>query len=215
MKVALIAGASGAIGKELLTILLNSNSYEKVIAVSRRPLIVNHPILENRVVDFDDVENQFVNDRVDDVFITLGTTIKKAGSKENFLKVDYDYVMLVAKVARNCGASRILVVSSVGANASSSNFYLNTKGRMEEGVCNSGIEGVYIFRPSLLVAKRDEFRLGEKISEWLSLIINPLMLGKLRRYRSIKVRKVAHAMYDAAQNIEEGRFIIESEEMNR
>jgi uncharacterized protein YbjT (DUF2867 family) len=213
MKTAVIAGATGAIGKVLLERLLESNSYSRIVALTRRPLNEKNPKLENVITSFGDESISDVIGKADDVFVTLGTTMKKAGSKSAFATVDYGHVVFLSDMAKRTGASRFLVVSSVGANAGSSNFYLSTKGRMEQSIMASGIPGIYIFRPSLLVARREESRPGEDMAILISKITDFLMVGPLRRYKSIAAEKVAMAMLNAAQNMPMGHFIIQSEEM--
>ncbi len=215
MKKALIAGSTGAVGSKLLHLLLDSGVYEKVIAVVRRPLNLSHPRLDYRIVDFDNPDYESFTDDVDDVFVTLGTTIKKAGTKENFVKVDYDYVMMIANLAKKLHAQKFLVVSSLIANTRSSNYYMGTKGRMEVELQKYGFKSLCIFRPSLLIADRDEFRFGEKAGEWLFKLLNPLLVGRLRKYRSVKVEEVALAMYSVAQKMTSGINIIERDEMER
>jgi len=213
MKTALIAGATGLIGQSLLHTLLDSKHYIKVIALVRRPLnIENAKLLESRI-DYDNISELSINNKIDDVFCCLGTTIKTAGSQEAFTKVDYTYVVELAKWARKNNCQQFSAVSSVGATSKSSNFYLQTKGQMEDAITSLDLPAVHIFRPSLLLGKRNEFRLGEKVSEKLMLLFNPLMKGKLRKYKAIQAKDVAIAMYNKAQMGVNDIFIYEGAEI--
>ncbi|MCU4175590.1 NAD(P)H-binding protein [Carboxylicivirga sp. N1Y90] len=213
MKTALIAGATGLIGQAILKQLLDCKRYHKVIALVRRPLDLNHPKLEELEIDFNQVDNFKASEAVTDVFCCLGTTIKTAGSKEAFTKVDYTYVVELANWAKQNGSQLFSVVSSVGATPNTSNFYLLTKGKMETEVSSIGLETVHIFRPSLLIGKRNEFRFGEKVSEVLMTLFQPLLVGRFRKFRAIKANEVALAMCKRAQSEEKGKFIFEGDQI--
>lgn len=213
MKSAMIVGASGLVGGLLLELLLDADEYSQLFVVGRRSLNRKHPKIKEKIIDFDKISKLDINERIDDLFITLGTTIKKAGSKAEFYKTDHDFVVNFAEWAQTKGVNKILIVSSMGANHNSGNFYLKTKGEMEISVLQIGIESVFIFRPSLLVGARKEFRLGEKFGAWVMKIINPLLTGKYRRYRSINASQVALAMYHTAQTKGTKHYIMESDEM--
>ncbi len=213
MKTALIAGASGLVGQSLLQLLLQSDYYSKVIAVVRRPSLDKHPMLEETIINFEQINNFQTPLKVDDVFCCLGTTIKAAGSQEAFTKVDHTYVVELAQWTEKQKCRLFSVISSVGANTKTNNFYLRTKGQMEREVSSLNIPSIHIFRPSLLLGKRNEFRLGEKISMKLMPLFNPLMLGRLRKYRAISAKEVAQAMHDQAQNQQNGQMIYEGAEI--
>jgi uncharacterized protein YbjT (DUF2867 family) len=213
MKTALIAGASGLIGQSLLQQLLQSDQYNNVIALVRRPSLDKQPKLEEVVLDFEQI-NRFQTDlKVDDVFCCLGTTIKSAGSQEAFTKVDHTYVFELARWAQDHQCRLFSVISSVGAAPSTSNFYLRTKGQMETDVMALKIPSIHIFRPSLLLGQRKEFRLAEKLSEKLMRVINPLLCGSFRKYRAIRAEAVAQAMYNRAQSQSDGTSIYEGAEI--
>ncbi len=213
MKTALIAGATGLIGQSLLKILLSGKHYSKVIALTRRPLHIEHKKLLVLNIDFNRIANFKVEDKVEDVFCCLGTTIKTAGSQEAFTKVDYTYVVQLAQWAKHNKCQQFSVISSVGASVQTTNFYLKTKGNMENAISELALPGIHIFRPSLLLGHRKEFRLGEKISEKLMLLFNPLLGGKLKKYRAIKADSVALAMYNKSQLNRNGTFIYEGDEI--
>lgn len=197
-KVALIAGASGLIGSQLLPLLLNCGRYAKVISVGRRPLPLMHPLLVQRTLDFDRLEEHRLSLIADDVFCCLGTTMRQAGSKEAFYKVDFLYVVKLAALTAANFAAQLLVVSAMGADASSRFYYNHVKGEMEDAVRQTPFRAVHIFRPSLLLGPRPEKRLGEQVGAVVLKLVRPLLLGPLRRYRAIEAQAVAQAMLNAA-----------------
>lgn len=196
-KTALIAGATGLVGSYLLRMLLQSDRYSKVIAVVRKPIEIQDPKLEQKIIDFDKlaVTPGLI---ADDVFCCLGTTLKKAGSKEKFYQVDYTYVVELAKATSRQFATQFLVVSSMGANKNSSFFYNRVKGEMEEAITKLSFTAVHIFRPSLLTGNRQETRMGEKVGEIVMGGLKFAMLGPLKKYRAIPARTVAKAMLQMA-----------------
>lgn len=212
-KTALIAGATGLIGNELLHVLMDAPEYKKVYALVRRPLDINHPKLMEVVVDFDRLFDYKHDFAVDDVFICLGTTIKKAKTQEEMYKIDVDYPVEIGRIAKECGAKHYLVVSSMNADSKAKLFYPRMKGELEEKIQNVGFEKLSIFRPSLLLGDRKEFRLGEEIGAFLSKGLTFLFVGSLRKYKAIQGKTVAKAMYKAAQEKEQGERIFASEEI--
>lgn len=211
-KTALIAGATGLVGGYCLRMLLQSNQYARVIALVRTPLELQHPKLEQKVIDFDRLATT-PGLIADDIFCCLGTTIKKAGSKEAFYNVDYTYVVELAKVTSQQFARQFLVVSAMGADAGSVIFYNRVKGEMEEAVTKFPFTAVHIFRPSLLLGDRPETRPGEKVGEILMSVFKPVMLGPLRKYRAVPARSVAKAMLLLALDNGGGVQIHESDQI--
>jgi uncharacterized protein YbjT (DUF2867 family) len=210
-KKALLIGATGLTGTECLKLLLNDDFYSGVEIWVRRPTGISHPKLIENVIDFDKI-HQIENLKADHVFCCLGTTIGKAGSQENFYKIDHDYVLACAKVAERSQAGKFLYISSIGANIASGNFYLRTKGQVEESLSQLIIPSVVIFRPSMLLGNRKEFRLGERIGKAIMTVFQFLMIGSLRKYRGIQASQVANAMIVEAKSTENGGFrIIESD----
>ncbi len=194
MRTALIAGASGLVGGFLLRQLLELPEYGRVVSLGRRPLALTHPKLVQVTVDFAALEKVTADLRCDDAFCCLGTTIKRAGSQENFRAVDHAAVLAVAWAARRNGAARFFVVSSLGANAQSRVFYNRVKGETEEALEVLDFQTLGIFRPSLLLGPRAEKRLGERVGAALMWVAEPLLLGSLRQYRAIQAEVVARAM---------------------
>lgn len=194
MATALIAGASGLVGSFLLEQLLESSEYDRVIALVRRPLERTHPKLRQVTSDFAALEKTTADLGCADAYCCLGTTIRRAGSRENFRAVDHAAVLAFAWAARRNGAQRFFFVSSLGADAASRIFYHRVKGETEEALEVLGFPTLGIFRPSLLLGPRPEFRLGERISAMILWLAEPLLLGRLRPYRAISAEVVARAM---------------------
>jgi len=194
---ALVAGASGLIGGYLLDELLERPQWKSISSLVRRPSGRHHEKLTEFVADFEHLQNAKLPD-IDDAFIALGTTIKTAGSQEAFRQVDFDAILAVGRRARAAGAKRLVVVSSIGADATAKNFYLRVKGETEEALEKLGFTELHLLRPSMLYGPREESRPGERIGIALSRVIAPTLLGPLRPYRPIHAQKVAQAMVGCA-----------------
>ena len=187
----LILGASGLIGRLLILELLQKSN--KVIAILRNDEDLPNEV-EKLIINFDEFINNGQLPNCDKIFICIGTTIKKAGSKEEFVKVDYTYAYEFAKKAFEVNASEIHLVSSVGADSKSNNFYLKTKGQIEDAILELNFEYTKIYRPSLLIGERSETRLLEKLGQLISPLFNSFFLGAMKKYRSIDAKKVARSM---------------------
>lgn len=210
MKVALLAGSTGLIGKQLLEILLNDPEYHRVIAISRRPLGISNPKLDNIISDFSDLESLKSRLKADNVFCCLGTTMKTAKSKEAFYKVDFTYPHTLARLSHELGAKQYLLVSALGADKNSSIFYNKVKGEVEEAIGKIGFVSYHIFRPSLLLGPRTENRSGEEAAKIFYRIFGFLIPEK---YQAIDSAKVARAMVHFARQEQEGKFIHESKSL--
>ncbi len=185
-------------GGHLLRLLLTSERYSQVISIGRHDLPLIHPKLEQQVVDFENIKSYAATLAVDDVFCCLGTTIKKAGSKEIFYKVDHNYVVQLAQSTAKKGAAQFLVVSAMGADSGSLVFYNKVKGEMERDVQQQPFNAVHIFRPSLLLGEREEQRTGEEFASKVMTPLSKLMIGPLEKYKPIEAETVANAMLAAA-----------------
>lgn len=196
---ATIIGSTGLIGTHLLNLLINNPDYSTVRILIRRPVEFSHPKLEKKLVDFNDMESfRLALEGTEVIFCCIGTTMKKMkGDKEAYRKIDYDIAIHAAQLGKACGCEKFVLVSAVGADRSSRNFYLKLKGETEEGVQASGIESVYILRPSLLIGNRKEFRAGEKLATWLMPLFAFLLPA---RYRPVKASDVAKAMVNAVKD---------------
>jgi uncharacterized protein YbjT (DUF2867 family) len=213
IKTALVIGSTGLIGSQLVDLLLASEHYEKVLIFVKRDSEKSHLKLEQHIINFDAPETYQHLVKGDDLFCTIGTTIKKAGSQSAFRKVDYEYPIAFSKIAKTNNIKQFLIVSSLGANKDSNNFYLTTKGEMEAELAKANFETTVIVRPSLLLGQRSEFRLGEKISAFFSKGFSFLLFAKLKKYRPIESSTVAIAMYLLAQSNVKGYTIYESDEL--
>ena len=212
-KSALIAGSTGLIGSELLQDLLDGKEYDKVVAIVRRSLEIQHPKLEEKIVDFDKLGEYNDIFAVDDVFCCLGTTIKKVKTKEAMWKIDVEYPVEIANLASSNGAKKFLLVSSMNADPNSPIFYSKMKGKLEEEIKRIPFESVAIFRPSLLLGERQEFRLGERIAAAIFTSVPFLFAGPFKKYKAIEGKTVAAAMYKAAQHHNAGITIFPSEQI--
>src|SRR6056300_475623 len=194
----LVIGSTGLIGKKLIFELAKKDS--DVIAITRRS-ISNFPEKVSLLdINFDNFLENGSLPSCDHIYICLGTTIKKAGSQSEFKKVDFDYCVSFANKAREAGATKISLVSSVGANPYSKNFYLKIKGEVEEEIKKIDFQYINIFRPSLLLGSREENRFLEKIGQNLSSFINFFLIGSLRKYRGIKSSNVSYCLANYKQS---------------
>lgn len=193
-RTAILLGAGGLTGGYCLQYLLGSDSYDRVKIIVRKSLNIQHPKLETIIVNFDKPETYTDHLSGSDIFCCLGTTIRKAGSQEAFKKVDHDYPLQLAKIARQNGVNQFILMSSLGANAGSSNFYMKTKGELELALEKLEFNSLIIVRPSMLLGSRKEFRLGELIGQFFMLLFYPLFLGTFKKYRPIHAKKVAQKM---------------------
>lgn len=214
-RTALVVGATGLIGGHVVKLLLASPLYERVRVVARRKPALEDPKLDAVTVDFERLGEHAVEIAGDDVFCCLGTTIAKAGSQQAFARVDRDYPVEIARLARANGARQFLLISSVGADAKSANYYLRTKGDVEAAVSTLRYESVQILRPSLLLGERPEFRWKEKLSEPLARLFSVVMLGPLAKYRPIEGSAVASAMVAVAKQRAPGIHIIEGRSLRK
>lgn len=208
---ALIAGATGLTGQSLVSLLTKTDYYNSLHIIGRRPYGFEHAKIKSYVADFENILDFKPEGMINDVYICLGTTMKKAGSKEEFRKVDYGYVTQIGEWAKNHNVERLAVISSIGASSSSKNYYLKAKGDMEDFLAGLNLPRLVILRPSLLLGKREEFRLAEKVS---SVVLKPLknmMTGFMRKYRPVETSTVANAMFRSLISAEEGVTVVDNE----
>jgi uncharacterized protein YbjT (DUF2867 family) len=200
MKKAILFGSSGFVGSYLLSELLNNDDYDQVTAVVRKDLNINHPKLKTLIGDYQSLLGLKDNLEADEVFITLGTTKKHTPDQVEYYRVDHDYPVLAAKIARENGAKSVFLLTAVGANPDSGIFYVKTKGETERDIIALDFEHTHIFRPSILMGNRKEHRPMEKAIIRIWSVLNPLFIGKLNRSKGIKGQDVAKAMNNAAKN---------------
>ncbi len=211
--IALVAGASGLIGRQLVRLLLDSGRYAEVKALVRKPLGIDHARLSEIRYDFHHPDPSLI--RADVVFCCLGTTIKKAGSREAFREVDEIFSLQVAEAGLANGASRFHIVTAMGADSRSFFLYNRVKGDVEEGLKRLGYPVLHIYRPSLLLGAREERRIGEKIAAGVMGLLQPLLSGPLLKYRAIEASRVARAMLALSASPQQGVFIHSSADLQR
>jgi uncharacterized protein YbjT (DUF2867 family) len=210
MKTAIVAGASGLIGSYLLDILLESGQYDQVKALVRQKLNKEHPLLKQVIVDYEDLQPEAV--KGDHVYCCLGTTIKKAGSRAAFRKVDYEYPMHLARATHKNGAQQCALVSAMGANMKSLFFYNRVKGKLEVDLKTIPFDTLCIFRPSMLLGPRNEFRFGEEAGKKIMQGLRFLLPSNTK---AIHASQVAAAMVDQMNRHELGTHIIPSGRMQK
>ena len=209
----LLLGASGLIGSHCLQILLDDERFTRVLALVRKPLAITHPKLIQIIVDFDKLDNYASEIKAEAVLSTLGTTLRKAGSSVKFTKVDYEYQLKVAEIARRNGATTFVLLSSLGADKKSVVLYTKVKGEVEDAISKLGYEKVIILRPSILLGDRTESRPGEAVGQWMAKQMPFLFAGPLARYKGIPAETVAQAMVNAVQKPYNGVGIVENLEI--
>ena len=200
---AVVLGASGLTGGLLVNELLNDKDYITVRVLVRKTLTIIHPKLQQQIVDFNDKDDLSKKmDEGDVIFSCIGTTQKKVnGDKNLYEKIDHDIPITAAEIGISHHFKKFLIISAVGANENSSNFYLRLKGKTENSLKRFPFESLSIFQPSLLNGKRKETRKGEQIAETVMDLLSFLMLGPLQKYRAIGANNVARAMvYESKQN---------------
>ncbi len=213
-KTAIILGATGLTGNALLHQLIESNDYATVKIFGRSSCDTKHPKIKEYIIDLfqlEDYKNDFIADAV---FCCIGTTKAKTPDQETYLKIDYGIPVSAAKLCEHNRIKTFIVISALGADKSSTIFYSRTKGRMEEAVLSNTIENIYILQPSLIGGNREEHRLGELMGKYFMKVINPLFIGKMKKYRSINPETIATCMMYLANNKFEGTRI-ESDEIKK
>jgi uncharacterized protein YbjT (DUF2867 family) len=212
-KTAILFGASGLVGEKVLMRLLSEDKYEKIKIFSRSEISFQHEKISLTQTDFSDFDKIKQDITGNDLFCCLGTTRKKAGSQENFRKIDFDLVLNIAKAAYENQVTNFLVISSVGANAQSRNFYLRTKGEMEKEILQVPFQKTVILRPSLLMGKRKEFRFLESVGKVVFGFLSFLLIGRLRKYKPNYAGDVAAVMVRLA-NVTTSKKIFEPNDIN-
>ena len=213
-RTAVVLGASGLVGGFCLKALVDDPDYTRVLTFGRRelPAQMTRAKVTQRVADLGALSAGDFRG-AQDVFSALGTTIRKAESQAAFRQVDLELPLLAAQQALQAGVENFVVVSSVGADPASKNFYLRTKGELEQQLARLPFRAIHILRPSLLVGKRQEFRLGESIAIALAPLLDLFTLGSLRRYHSIRAETVGRAMMAAAKQGTPGIHLFEYDQI--
>ncbi len=193
-KTALLFGSTGMIGSYLLEELLRNPEYDSVKIFVRKSLSLQHTKLKQIITDFHSLDRISSEMNGDVIFSCLGTTVKNTPSKEGRRFIDYEIPVQLAAIAHTNKIPCMMVVSSVGASADSSNFYLRIKGEMEAAVSKSGVSQIVFMQPSFLLGSRNEVRAGEGLWTFISRIFSPLMFGRMRKYKPIHGLDVARTM---------------------
>lgn len=201
---ALVLGANGLVGLHTVELLLQNEQIQQVYAVSRRGIDIEHPKLIQIKADVDTIAELIQSLNVDCLFSCLGSTRKKTPDIKDYYRVDYVYPLLVADVLHQNGCEIACLVSALGANPESRNFYMRLKGETERDMEKINFTSLHIFRPSLIKGKRNESRFAEDIASGLFKIIDPLLLGNLKKYRSIQAKDIASAMIHVSLGKQKG-----------
>ena len=212
---AVIAGASGLVGGELLQLLLQETYYDEVLILVRKEISLQHKKLVQLIVDFDNLDKVRSGINGHALFCCLGSTKSKTPNLKVYRKIDHDYPVKLAQIAKQNQIPQYHLVSAIGANSKSSNFYTKMKGETEEDIQSVGLKSLHIYQPSLLTGNRKEHRLAERIATKVMKVIDPLLIGGLKKYQSISAATVARAMYKQSLNKEEGVFIHPSDHIKQ
>ena len=215
MKTATIIGSSGMTGTYLFKILLQDKNFETIRLIVRHNTPKRVANMEVMLVDFTDADaykNAIAGSDV--VFCTIGTTQKKVkGDKALYKKIDFDIPVNAARYCKETGCEKFIIVSAVGANSKSGNFYLRLKGEVEDAIKSTGLNKIHIMQPSMLLGHRREKRMGESVAQRIMKLFSFLLVGKLQKYKAIQAKQLAQAMVNVAKNNTEGIFTYQYNEI--
>lgn len=213
----MLIGASGLVGGLTLEMLLKDPEVDHIVLLARTRLPINNPRVIQVIRPLDTLVGLNLKDlgvdRLDAALCAIGSTIKKAGSRSVFKKIDHDYVVNVANLAKNCGALHFGVISALGADRSSHIFYNQVKGEMETSLIGLYFKKLTIIRPSLILGERSEKRFGEQLFVKLSPLINKTLIGSLKKYRGVDGHVIAKYLSQSIHQPAEGAVIIENSEL--
>jgi uncharacterized protein YbjT (DUF2867 family) len=213
-KTAIVIGGTGLVGTELIKILLQDDYYATIIAISRKPVDIMNDRLVQYVIDFEKLNDYKELISANDVYCCLGTTMKVAGSKENFHKIDFGYTVQIAKIVAGNKAEQFILVSSMGANKNSSVYYNKVKGEIEEEIKKLPFTSTIIVRPSLLLGQRKEKRSGEDAAKKISKTFSFAMAGPLKKYKPVQASAVARSMFGYAKKQMKGVHVFTSDKLH-
>ena len=199
-KTALVVGATGAVGREIVRGLCENENYDKIIVWARRELNFSHEKLETQIINFDEIKDMPPRE-IDEIFCALGTTMKQAGSRGQFYKVDVSYPVNIAKWGIASGARRFALISSQGADEQSRFFYLRAKGKAETKIAALGFKSLQIARLPAIKSEREQVRMGEIFTIWLFGLLPKFILTS---YRPMSAKDIAAAVIAAAQTEAKG-----------
>lgn len=210
-KTALIAGGTGLVGRHLVGLLVETKEFDEIKVLVRKGS--THKLKGVSVIelDYDQLSDAKSQLGAEVVFCCLGTTMKKAGSKEQFHRVDFTYPYELATLSLNNGSQQFNIITAAGANANSMFFYNRVKGEVEIAISKLGFHNINIFRPSLLLGQRDDPRIAERIGAAVAKGINPLLFGSFKKHRAIEAETVARAMVNVSLENRNGIQVISSD----
>ncbi|RYY06787.1 MAG: NAD-dependent epimerase/dehydratase family protein [Sphingobacteriaceae bacterium] len=211
----IVAGATGLVGSLLLELLLHHPDISEVLVLSRKQLPIQNQKLKQLVIDFDRLEDYQSEINGDAIFCCLGTTRKKTPDLKIYRKIDHDYPVELAKIGDKNSIPQFHLISSLGANVNSFAFYTKLKGETERDVKATQLPSIYIYQPSFLVGNRSEKRFGERFGMNLFKLINPFLIGRLKKYRSISAEVVAKAMLNEFLKNKTGVFTYPSDQIKK
>jgi uncharacterized protein YbjT (DUF2867 family) len=212
---AIVIGGSGFTGRKLIEILLKDEEYREVYALVRNEIDLNNEKLIQVIVDFDVLSSENIPDCCDVAFCCLGTTIRKAQTKSNFRKVDFEYITHFAKLCEMHCIKEFHLISAIWASPQSLFFYQRVKGELECFINSLNFESVVIYRPSVIYGDRKEFRLFEAFAAWISRNLHFIFIGKLKRIVAVTGDQLAETMHQKSKSCSPGRLVIESEEITK
>ncbi len=209
-KSAILLGATGLTGSYVLKKLLSDSNYTEIIVFSRRPLDIEDQKLKVVECDLLNLEEQKHLFKADEVYVCIGTTNNKTPNKKLYREIDFGIPVTTAQLCRENRIDNLIVMSSLGASSKSSVFYTKTKGEMEESVLEMEIQNTYLLRPAMIMGPRKEKRMGEALGKMITFIINPLLVGSLKKYKGIHTETIAQAMINLCNGKRHPKKIIES-----
>jgi uncharacterized protein YbjT (DUF2867 family) len=206
----ILVGASGLIGSNLLSELIQSEEISEVLLLIRKSTGISNPKVKELILNFDELNTYSSEIQGDIMYSCLGTTKRETPDSKLYRKIDLEYPLNLAKLGLKNGLSQFHVISSLGADSESSNSYLKLKGELEQELKKLDIPSLHIYQPSFLIGDRKKNRLADKIMKPIFRLINPLLIGKLKKYRSIKAADVAKVMLSQSIKDLKGTFIYPS-----
>lgn len=212
MKITIIGG-TGLIGKQVIKRACQDNFFTQINAIVRSPLPHKDPKINELIINFDDLSHQLKELKAQVLICTLGTTRKVTPDKKAYRKIDLEYTLSAAEMALKNGCEQIHLISSIGANEKSIVFYSALKGEIERLISQLPFKSTFIYRPSVLMGKRDSTRIMEYITQGFLSLTNPLLIGPLKKYRGIYANKIAMKILHEIKNFEPGLHILESNEI--
>lgn len=210
---AIVLGASGLVGSNVVDILARRRVFDEVLLLVRGEMEVRGAGIRQRVINFDNLDEYRNELNGNVIFSCLGTTRSQAPDNETYRRIDFEYPLQIAEAASKNGVEQFHIISSLGADKDSLNPYLKLKGELEQALKKIPFKSIHIYRPSVITGKRNRSRLADKLLTPVMIIINPLLTGKLKKYRSIEASVIAQAMINRALTNAAGVFIYESDQI--